>query len=333
MMKKIPSAETKSTRQISNYIQSKFKSDKDKIRAVYFFTANYLSYDFENRFNINLNLTPKDRVEKALQTRKGVCSNYAELFNELANNLGIESYVIDGITKQNGVNDALSHSWNAAKINSNWYLFDATWGSGYVSENQYLKKIDDNYFMVKPDSMILTHLPFDYLWQFSNYPLGSEQFINSKSRTKRNKIAYDSILIAYQKAPDLDKLNQSILRIESNGLNNDLILKHYQILKEELVIKGYNETVDLYNKAIYLNNLYAKYKNSQFNPRKSDSEIIAMLNNPKKMIIQAKNRMSAIKYASTTNKENVELLKKKLNELETKLDTEMEFIRLYLKEN
>jgi len=251
----------------------------------------------------------------------------------LANNLGIESYVIDGITKQNGVNDALSHSWNAAKINSNWYLFDATWGSGYVSENQYLKKIDDNYFMVKPDSMILTHLPFDYLWQFSNYPLGSEQFINSKSRTKRNKIAYDSILIAYQKAPDLDKLNQSILRIESNGLNNDLILKHYQILKEELVIKGYNETVDLYNKAIYLNNLYAKYKNSQFNPRKSDSEIIAMLNNPKKMIIQAKNRMSAIKYASTTNKENVELLKKKLNELETKLDTEMEFIRLYLKEN
>ena len=35
---------------------------------------------------------------------------------------------------------------------------------------------DDDYFMMKPEKAIKSHMPFDPLWQFLNYPITSTEF-------------------------------------------------------------------------------------------------------------------------------------------------------------
>jgi transglutaminase/protease-like cytokinesis protein 3 len=93
--------------------------------------------------------------------------HYAEVFNALANQLGFESYVVEGMTKQNGQTDGMAHAWNATKLDGKWYLFDATWGSGSVSQGKFIKKLDNQYYKVKPEKLAKTHYPFDYIWQFT----------------------------------------------------------------------------------------------------------------------------------------------------------------------
>ena len=118
--------------------------------------------------------------KKTLKTKKGICADYSILFHEIASLTGIKSFVIEGYTKQNGKIDVLSHAWCAAKINNEWYLFDPTWGSGYVNNNKYTRKINNLYYKVAPSQMISSHMPFDYLWQFLTYPITNQEFINAK---------------------------------------------------------------------------------------------------------------------------------------------------------
>lgn len=163
-MHAIPSSFANSTDSIAKYIKTNFKTDNDKIRAVFFYTASNLSYDVANMFTVNIEETPQDRILKALKTKKGICWDYALIFNELANSVGIKSILIQGYTKQNGKVDILGHAWCASRIENKWYLFDPTWGSGYVNNNKYTRKINDVYFKVDPAKMLISHMPFDYLW-------------------------------------------------------------------------------------------------------------------------------------------------------------------------
>ena len=57
----------------------------------------------------------------------------------------IKCFVIEGYTKQNGFTAYIPHVWCAAFIDTAWYMFDPTWGSGYVSNKGFHKKIDDNF--------------------------------------------------------------------------------------------------------------------------------------------------------------------------------------------
>ncbi|MFN7240355.1 MAG: transglutaminase domain-containing protein [Chitinophagales bacterium] len=113
-MLKLPNSQTNSISSIAKFIRENFSSDSNKIRAVYFFTAHHIDYDVDNMFAINFNETTENKIEKGLKTRKGVCMHYSEVFNALARQLGFESYVVEGITKQNGTTDAMAHAWNAA---------------------------------------------------------------------------------------------------------------------------------------------------------------------------------------------------------------------------
>jgi transglutaminase/protease-like cytokinesis protein 3 len=60
-------------------------------------------------------------------------------FNDLAQKSGIQSYIIEGYTKQYGKVSSLAHAWTAAKINNKWYVFDPTWGAGYVNNGKFFK--------------------------------------------------------------------------------------------------------------------------------------------------------------------------------------------------
>ena len=98
-MAEIPNQSTFSTNSIADYITSNFKTDDEKIRAVFYWTASTISYDIENMRVLNYTDTFENRIKNTLKTRKGVCSDYAEIFKDIAIKAGINAVVINGYTR------------------------------------------------------------------------------------------------------------------------------------------------------------------------------------------------------------------------------------------
>ena len=101
----IPDSLTKTTANLSKYINENFQTEKDKARAIFVWLASNIQYDVENMFAINFYETKENKISKTLNTKKGICENYAALFTEIAGGCGIKSFVIEGYTKQNGFAD------------------------------------------------------------------------------------------------------------------------------------------------------------------------------------------------------------------------------------
>jgi len=156
----LPDSLTNTTDQIVTYITSNFETDNDRVRAIFIWIASNIEYDIDNMFAINFHETREERIEKSLRTRKGICENYAALFTDICIKSGIKSFVIEGYTKQNGFIDYIPHAWSAALIDNSWFLFDPTWGSGYVNNGKFFKKINNHYYMVSPTTLIISHIPF-----------------------------------------------------------------------------------------------------------------------------------------------------------------------------
>ena len=128
----IPEKWTSSTTKLAQYINTKFSEESDKVRAIYVWVATNLTYDVENMFAPNSYEKEIELVEDAMKTRKGICGHFAETFNNIAHQVGLQSYSVTGYTQQHGEIDHLSHGWCATQIDSVWYIFDPTWGAGML---------------------------------------------------------------------------------------------------------------------------------------------------------------------------------------------------------
>ena len=117
----------------------------DKSRAIFIWISSNIQYDIDNMFAINFYETKEEKIAKSLSTRKGICENYASIFTDISIKSGLKSFVVEGYTKQNGFADNIPHAWSAALIDTTWYLFDTTWGSGYVRGGKFFKKINNDY--------------------------------------------------------------------------------------------------------------------------------------------------------------------------------------------
>jgi hypothetical protein len=161
-----------------------FTSDADKVRAVYSWIAQHISYNTHilkgsvrvgNRYATEVFDTAfnwKSAVEmtalKAFTRRNAVCDGYAKLFKTLCDYGGIQSEIVTGYAR--GYTDSeirfrSNHTWNAVMIDGNWQLLDVTWGSGYVTYgNRFVQKLEDHYFLTKPELFYEDHVPEDLRW-------------------------------------------------------------------------------------------------------------------------------------------------------------------------
>ncbi len=124
----IPDSLTKTAEGIASYITTNLNTDKEKVRAIFIWVATNIEYDIDNMFAINFYEKKGDKIAKPLKTRKGICENYAELFNDICLKANIKSFVIEGYTKQNGIADNFPHAWCSVLVNNTWVMFDPTWG-------------------------------------------------------------------------------------------------------------------------------------------------------------------------------------------------------------
>ncbi|HEY6142162.1 MAG TPA: transglutaminase domain-containing protein [Flavobacterium sp.] len=339
-MAAIPSNLTASTDSIANYISSNFKTENDKIRAVFYWTASNISYDVKNMFAVNFEETNQDRITKSLKSKKGVCINYALIFNEISNKIGIQSSVIVGYTKQNGkVGDDLSHAWCAAKIDNKWYLFDPTWGSGFVNKGVYTKKINNYYFKTEPNKIIASHIAFDYLWQFLNYPITNNEFYLGKTQIDKTKKYFDfEKEIAKQSSlSEIDQLFESSERIEKNGLKNALIREEYQNKKTQLAYLRQNGNIDKLNvvvaemnEAVVLLNDFIFYRNNKFKPTLSDEQITDMVQKPREKLLKCQNDIYKIGSTGSENASNMNSLKKSIEANLVAAEEQVSFVKNYL---
>ncbi len=317
-MATIPANDANSTEAIAKYINANFKTENDKIRAVFFYTSSNLSYDVANMFTVDIDETPEHRILKALKNKKGICWDYALIYNEIANLVGVKSVVIQGYTKQNGKVDTMAHAWCASRIGNKWYLFDPTWGSGYVNNNKYTRKINNIHFKVEPSKMINSHMPFDYLWQFMNYIITNQEFIIGKIQIDKTKKIFDfeTEITKYEALPKIDQYFESAQRIEKNRIKNQLISQAYTYAKsswnnerENENNAKFNQIVTQYNAAIVELNDFIYYRNNKFKPAISDEELKEKITSPKNKFLNCQELLNKIGKVDAGNLQNVNSMK------------------------
>jgi hypothetical protein len=349
----IPDSLTHSTEGIASYISRNFSNDRDRTRAIFIWVATNITYDYENMFAINFYESKEDKIAEPLRTRKGICENYAALFSDICSKSNIKSYVVEGYTKQNGFNDYIPHAWCAARIDTSWYLFDPTWGSGYINNGKFYRKINNNYYKVAPSVMIKTHMPFDYLWQFLNYPVTNAEFYagktNQMTKTKPYFNFIDSIA-ANSKLGKIDSLTTSAYRIEKNGVNNAMIFDRLQHIRQEIEnekvkIKNkeieaensrqnvnvdlYNSASNEYNKWVNSFNDFINYRNNHFVPVRTDAAIQDMLNDAKIHLDDASNKVKKISNPGTNLSVSISSMYKALIEADNKTREQQEWLTNY----
>lgn len=348
----LPDSMTSNTKDVSAYINASFSTEKDKVRAIFIWVASNIQYDMDNMFAINFYEAREEKIAKPLRTRKGICENYAVLFNDICSKTGIKSYVIEGYTKQNGFTDYIPHAWCAALVDSNWFMFDPTWGSGYVSNGKFYKKINNDYYKVNPAKLIKSHMPFDYLWQFLNYPLTSQEFYDGKTLPNKTKpfFNFDDSIKVYESLNSIEQLKASAARIEKNGVKNSMVFDRLQHIKLEIENeknKIANEkiatenkrqtiTVDLYNSAVAdFNegikdfNKFIEYRNKQFTPMKTDSEIQAMLDVADNKFKEARKKLDEIVNPDVNIAKLILQASNSINETYTQVQEQQDWLKLY----
>jgi hypothetical protein len=334
----LPDSLANNTDKIAGYITSNFSSERDKSRAIFIWLATNIQYDVDNMFAINFYEKKEDKIAKPLKSRKGICENYAALFEDICTKSGVRSFVIEGYTKQKGFADYIPHAWCAALIDSSWYLFDPTWGSGYVNGGKFYKKINNDYFKVKPSTFIKSHMPFDYLWQFLNYPVTNQEFYEGKTEPNNTKpfFNYQDSIQDYENLNHINQLKSSALRIEKNGVKNSMIFDRLHHIKSEIendrqttIMNLYNTAVADYNDGINNYNDFINYRNKQFTPIKSDPEIQSMIDAADNKLQASALKLSQIKNPDTNTKYMIGQLTKSVNDAAMHVKEQQDWLKIY----
>ncbi|AUC61265.1 kyphoscoliosis [Cyanobacterium sp. HL-69] len=172
-----------STSELANLLSQYATTEEEKARIIYTWITHNIAYDVVslNTF-MNYNIYPDVSVKTVLNTRQTICSGYANLYQQLAKNMGLKSVIIIGYAKgvdyAVGNDNNVNHAWNGVQIEGKWFLLDPTWGAGTINENSFEKNFNDFYFATNPANFIYTHFPENNKWQLLDQPYTRDKFDN-----------------------------------------------------------------------------------------------------------------------------------------------------------
>ncbi len=181
----------KTPQELSKFITRDFKTDEEKVRAIYSWIIQNIAYnpDEYKRFDYQFkNFRERNKKEEkmrkkiinhTLKTGQAVCEGYSFLFEKLCELQGIQNYVVRGDTKA-GFSDIgrtfkTNHTWNVAYINGKPYLFDPTWGAGRYT-NKFVKDTSYFYYKTPPEQLIKSHYPVQFEDAFLKQMIRKEEF-------------------------------------------------------------------------------------------------------------------------------------------------------------
>lgn len=339
IVKNIPDSQTNTTDQITAYFKTHFRTDEEKVRAIYIWVTSNIKYDQNNVHRIILDEDQEQRVTYALKSRKGVCENFAAIFNDICQKSGIPSFYIEGYTRQNGSVDRGGHVWCAAFVNNNWAFYDPTWDAGFLSGENYVGRSGSNYFQIAPEDFIFSHLPFDPMFQFLNYTVSYKEFDhNNKPASNPNSyFNYKDSLSKYLQSDSLSRYIATLNRIENFDWPSSRIDAKLKQLKLEIELiyqdkdmSAYHAAIADYNKVIDVLNEFINYRNNQFKPGKKSTEVELMFDDIAEKIASADQNLSTINKSKATLTLNTGDLQEQLNNLARSVKEQKNFYDNYL---
>ncbi len=184
---------------LSKLLTQPYTTDLQKVRSIFYWITQHIAYDPEEAsapryyyFSYHdhddslkkRKEMAKETVKQILSKRKGVCEDYAILFNTLCEYAKIKSVMVTGYSR--ALSDTIGkekqddHAWNAVMINNEWRLLDVTWASGYCDDRTgiFTKRFNDYYFLTPPEMMQLNHFPADSKWFLTGNPISLDDFFN-----------------------------------------------------------------------------------------------------------------------------------------------------------
>ncbi len=334
-----------STPAIAQYIDANFTRDEDKARAAFIWLATNVKYDVDNMFSINFYEKPDERIAKTFATQKGICIDYANIFHDIVTKCGIQAFVVSGYTKQQGFTDYIPHAWCAAMIGGDWFLFDPTWGSGYISNGKFVPHINNDYFMAKPTAIIKSHMPFDPIWECLTYPITNAEFYQGSIKPDATKpvFNYKDSIQAWNRQSKTEQTAAAARRVEGNGVKNSMIYDMLVHLKREVEydkqltanneenagIDLYNAAVADYNKGINDFNDFVNYRNSQFKPMREDADIQAMVDLADANLSKAIAKLTSIKKPKPSLATLIITLRKSIDDVQVHVGEQKDFLVKY----
>jgi len=188
----IVSANSDNPNELARTITTNFDTDQEKVQAIYYWITHNIRYDVKLYKKMKKSKTDRKKyskkelkekelkeVKKTLKSKKGVCQQYSRVFEYLCEGVGIQSVFVGGYGKANPTKSGLGdkHAWNAVYLDGNWYLIDATFGAGYVDDNdKFHFAFNPGYFLADPDAFAMNHFPTQSKWQLSQQSIDKDDY-------------------------------------------------------------------------------------------------------------------------------------------------------------
>ncbi len=160
------------------------ETDREKARVLFTWVALNIRYDLDAVGKEGPDADSQEeyeakRVKQAYRKGRGICMDYALLYKQMADAVGLECAFITGHSKGSVRGGWGSHAWNAVKINGKWELLDATWGSGHVKDDgKFHAVFQPGYFFTPARIFALDHFPEEEKWQCLDTPISKNTFKN-----------------------------------------------------------------------------------------------------------------------------------------------------------
>ena len=209
--KKAPEQLAQNTPELVAYLIAPAKNDTEKALSLFSWITSFLEYDEA--------ATQQDRrinhsIEDIISRKKGICYDYAVLFEALCQQADLVCYRVDGYAfpslGQRKLPTSPNHSWNAIYLDSTWHLLDPTWG--YVTDELALS-FNSDYFLTPPETLIYNHLPANPVWQLlapsippATFEKGKTQITAALSQSSFSTAALDTFL---QQDKSLQKVSEA----------------------------------------------------------------------------------------------------------------------------
>lgn len=139
-------------------------SDYEKVKAVHDYIINNSRYDMD--------LFEKGTVEEESYTAYGtlvsgvsVCEGYAKSMKYLLDEIGVESLVVIGESRNQ------NHAWNLVKLDGEYYHIDATWDDPITNNGDNI--LQYNYFNLSDTQISKSHT-----WNRDEYPIATGSYYN-----------------------------------------------------------------------------------------------------------------------------------------------------------
>ena len=301
------------------------KDKQEQVKAIYKWIAQNISYDVTCVNTPNTNSLGV-RLRHVMEKRYGICQHYSDLFVSMCGFIEVESWVVNGFTKQNNELSQLGHAWNVAKIYDDYFLFDVTWGAGYIKNGTFVKKYNPKFCMTSPAAFAKSHIPYETYWQLQNYPISFSEFIQGIANTASVKTFYnyaDSIKTILQLEP-YKLIIHKREQLKSSIALSSLIRNEVDRLDIELANYYLNMSINAYN-------IYVLAKNEQFkNPKISDETVEKMIQMASLNLNLAERNLDGITTQDKVLFKSLLAQKKYIKDYKPKVQNEMLFVEEYV---